>query len=146
MALNLDDLSLAERLVRVRGKGRKERVVPFGRRAAEAIRAYLPHRLQWRTVSNDDDDPVFVNQRGGRLTDRSFRRILDHAVGRTADLHRLHPHALRHAFATQLLAHGADLRSVQEMLGHADISTTQIYTHVTRERLRQLYDQYHPRA
>lgn len=146
MALNLADLSLAERLVRVRGKGRKERIVPFGRRAAEALRAYLPHRSKWRTRSNDDDDPVFVNQRGGRLTDRSFRRILDHAVGRTADLHRLHPHALRHAFATHLLEAGMDLRAIQELLGHSSLATTQIYTGVDLAHLMSVYRESHPRA
>jgi len=146
VALDMDDFSLTERLLRVSGKGRKERIVPFGRRAADAVRAYLPHRSGWRKQPCDGDDPLFVNQRGGRLSDRSVRRILDAAVRRTADLHRLHPHALRHAFATHLLEAGMDLRAIQELLGHSSLATTQIYAGVDLAHLMSVYRKSHPRA
>lgn len=145
VGLDMDDVALGERMLRVRGKGRKERLVPFGRRAARAMRCYLPDRSRWRRTS-DDDDPVFVNQRGGRLTDRSVRRILSDAVGRTADLHRLHPHALRHAFATHLLEAGMDLRAIQELLGHSSLATTQMYTGVDLAHLMAVHRDAHPRA
>lgn len=145
VALDMDDLSLSDRLLRVSGKGRKERIVPFGRWAAEAVRAYLPHRSAWRRQQRGDD-PVFVNQRGGRLSDRSVRRVLNDAVRRTADLHRLHPHALRHAFATHLLEAGMDLRAIQELLGHSSLATTQIYAGVDLAHLMSVYKNSHPRA
>jgi integrase/recombinase XerC len=146
VAIDMDDLSLSERMLRVRGKGRKERLVPFGRRAASAIKAYLPHRSHWRHTIESDDDPVFVNQRGGRLSDRSVRRVLNAAVQRTADLHHLHPHALRHAFATHLLEAGMDLRAIQELLGHSSLATTQMYTGVDLAHLMAVYNKSHPRA
>ncbi len=146
VALDMEDLSLADRLVRVRGKGRKERIVPFGRRAAEALNDYFPDRSRWRGSSRGDDEPLFVNQRGGRLSDRSVRRILNQAVNRTADLHRLHPHALRHAFATHLLEAGMDLRAIQELLGHSSLATTQIYTGVDLAHLMSVHRKSHPRA
>jgi integrase/recombinase XerC len=146
VALDVDDLSFSDRLLRVKGKGRKERIVPFGRRAAEAVRAYLPHRSTWRRHPRGDDEPLFVNQRGGRLSDRSVRRILNEAVQRTADLHKLHPHALRHAFATHLLEAGMDLRAIQELLGHSSLATTQIYAGVDLAHLMSVYKKSHPRA
>lgn len=146
VGIDLDDLNLSERLLRVRGKGRKERLVPFGRRAAEAVGAYLPDRARWRRESSGDDDPLFVNQRGGRLSDRSVRRMLAGAVRRTADLHRLHPHALRHAFATHLLEAGMDLRAIQELLGHASLATTQVYTGVDLAHLMEVHRSSHPKA
>ena len=146
VALDMDDLSLSERLLRVRGKGRKERIVPFGRRAGDALQSYFPDRSRWRRDVKDDDEPLFVNQRGGRLSDRSVRRILDQAVKRTADLHRLHPHALRHAFATHLLEAGMDLRAIQELLGHSSLATTQIYAGVDLAHLMSVYRKSHPRA
>jgi tyrosine recombinase XerC len=146
VGLDLDDLRSGSRLVRVRGKGRKERVVPYGRRAAEAIESYLPHRAHWRRGVDDHGNPLFVNQRGGRLTDRSVRRLLDAAVTRTAATHRLHPHALRHAFATHLLEAGMDLRAIQELLGHSSLATTQIYTSVDLAHLMAVYRAAHPRA
>ncbi|NOZ93283.1 MAG: tyrosine recombinase [Acidobacteria bacterium] len=145
--LDLDDLDRGRRLVRVSGKGRKERIVPFGTKAQQAIEAYLPERARWRAGKIlEDGDPLFVNQRGSRLSDRSVRRILDAAVTRTAGLYGLHPHALRHAFATHLLEAGMDLRAIQELLGHASLATTQVYTHVDLAHLMEVYRSAHPKA
>jgi len=146
VALDLGDLQLKQRVVRVRGKGRKERLVPFGRPAARAIEAYLPDRARWRRGAIDDEDPLFVNQRGGRISDRSVRRQLDAAVRRTADLNHLHPHALRHAFATHLLEAGMDLRAIQELLGHSSLATTQIYTAVDLAHLMAVHRRSHPKG
>lgn len=146
VAIDLTDLQLGSRTLRVRGKGRRERLVPFGRKAADAIGRYLPHRARWRSRLRDGDEPLFVNQRGGRLSDRSVRRILDAAVRRTAQLHHLHPHALRHAFATHLLEAGMDLRAIQELLGHSSLATTQVYTSVDLAHLMNVYRQSHPRS
>lgn len=148
VGLDLDDLDLGRRLVRVRGKGGKERVVPFGRPAELALRAYLPDRAAWRKAAAPADgaEPLFVNQRGGRLSDRSLRRLLVAAVHLLASLHRLHPHTLRHAFATHLLEAGMDLRAIQELLGHASLSTTQRYTHLDLAHLMETYRKAHPKA
>lgn len=146
VALDLGDLQLNQRLIRVRGKGRRERLVPFGRHALEALRSYLPVRNTWRRHLQDGTEPLLVNQRGGRLTARSVRRILTAAVARTAQLHHLHPHALRHAFATHLLEAGMDLRAIQELLGHSSLSTTQVYTNVDLAHLMSVYRKSHPRA
>jgi integrase/recombinase XerC len=146
VALDLADIDLGQRIVRVRGKGRKERLVPFGRPAAQAIQQYLPERAAWRRGSATEDEPLFVNQRGGRLSDRSVRRQLDRAVRRTADLNHLHPHALRHAFATHLLEAGMDLRAIQELLGHSSLATTQIYTKVDLAHLMAVHRKSHPKG
>jgi integrase/recombinase XerC len=146
VALDLGDLQLGQRMLRVRGKGRKERLVPFGRPAAKAIEAYLPERARWRQGVADEDDPLFVNQRGGRLSDRSIRRQLDRAVRHTATLNHLHPHALRHAFATHLLEAGMDLRAIQELLGHSSLATTQIYTKVDLAHLMAVHRRSHPKG
>ncbi len=148
VGLDLDDVDLGQRLARVLGKGGKQRVVPFGRQAEAAIRIYLSDRAAWRhhAAGHDDGEPLFVNQRGGRLTDRSLRRILDGAVAQFALAHHVHPHALRHAFATHLLEAGLDLRAIQELLGHASLSTTQRYTHLNLAHLMETYRKAHPKA
>jgi integrase/recombinase XerC len=148
VGLDLDDVDLARRLARVRGKGGKERLVPFGREAEKALRSYLPDRAAWRAQARalPTGEPLFVNQRGGRLSDRSLRRILNVAVSHVALVHRLHPHTLRHAFATHLLEAGMDLRAIQELLGHASLSTTQRYTHLDLAHLMETYRKAHPKA
>lgn len=145
VALDMADVSMSERLIRVRGKGGKERIVPFGRSAADALRKYFPARSGWRK-DTAEDDPLFVNQRGGRLSDRSVRRMLSELVKRTASRLSLHPHALRHAFATHLLEAGMDLRAIQELLGHASLASTQIYTNVDLAHLMDVYRKSHPKA
>lgn len=144
VSLDLDDLHLGERTARVTGKGRKERIVPFGRKAADALRDYLKTATTLRR--GKDVDALFLNQRGGRLTDRSVRRALNAAVSKSALSRGVHPHALRHSFATHLLESGMDLRAIQELLGHARLSTTQRYTRLALDRILEVYDQSHPRA
>jgi len=144
VSLDWTDLDLGERTLRVVGKGGKERQVPFGRPAQQALRAWRDRSASQLRASGPD--AVFRNQRGGRLTDRSVRRILDHAVAATALARGVHPHTLRHSFATHLLERGADLRAIQELLGHSSLSTTQRYTHVDIDRLLGVYREAHPRA
>ncbi len=138
-------VDLEDRLVRVIGKGGKERVVPIGRHAAEALRRYLSRGRPYLDARHRPE--LFLNARGGALTRAGAFLILRKLAEKAGlDPHRVHPHLLRHSFATHLLEGGADLRSVQEMLGHADLSTTELYTHVTDKRRRQLYFQAHPHA
>jgi len=139
--------------VRVLGKGSKERIAMLGRPAQQAIGRYLeegrPHLAARAAASQpaaSSHDRLFVNARGGPLTDRSARRVVHRHLLRACAQHGIGPHALRHTFATHLLEAGADLRAVQELLGHASLATTQVYTHLTRGRLREVYDQAHPRA
>jgi integrase/recombinase XerC len=139
VGLNLDDLDRAERWLRVRGKGRKERQVPFGGKAAEALERYLTERSRPETA-------LFLNHRGGRLTDRGVRGIVKLYSTLIAGDSSVHPHSFRHAFATHLLGDGADLRSIQELLGHARLSTTQKYTQVSLTDLMAVYDRAHPKA
>jgi len=146
--LDLRDIDMAEGYLRVFGKGSKERITPISGAAAAALQEYLTHgRPFLRTKSGarrQDPDAVFINVRGGRIT-RATVHALVHAYGGRVGLD-LHPHTLRHSFATHLLEGGADLRALQEMLGHADISTTQVYTHVDRTHIREEYLSTHPRA
>ena len=151
--LDLENVNLTARMVRVLGKGGKERIVPFHPAAAAAIRAYLPARrglLHGRDAGAAGGakrgDPLFVNYRGGRLSTRSIARMVDRAVTRVGVERGISPHALRHSFATHLLERGADLRAIQELLGHARITTTQRYTHVSSGQIIELYRRTHPRA
>jgi integrase/recombinase XerC len=143
VGLNLEDIDLLSGLLRVRGKGKKERMVPIGSCANEAIKEYLDVS---QINPSEKSVPLFLNRRKTRLTDRSVRRILLKCASRAALKKGISPHTIRHTFATHLLDRGADLRSVQELLGHANLSTTQIYTHVSAKRLKEAYDQAHPRA
>ena len=141
VGLNLQQLDLPAGLVRVLGKGNKERVLPVGRKAREALQAWLP----LRALSRPADDALFVSQQGRRLSPRAVQLRVRQAGVRELGQH-LHPHMLRHSFASHLLESSQDLRSVQELLGHADIGTTQIYTHLDFQHLAKIYDQAHPRA
>jgi site-specific recombinase XerD len=142
--LRTTDCDLDRGLVTVLGKGSKVRRVPIGAPAVDALSAWIGHGRRELATPDSPDDAVFLNLRGRALTPRDARRILErHPL---ADGRSVHPHALRHAYATHLLEGGADLRAVQELLGHADLATTQIYTHVTRDRLRTVYEATHPRA
>ncbi|KJE28566.1 site-specific tyrosine recombinase XerD [Geobacillus thermoleovorans] len=145
--LNLSDVHLTMGFVRCYGKGRKERIVPIGRMAIEALTRYLEHgRPQLVNPRRRAAEALFLNHYGQRLTRQGFWKILKRLAKEAGIEKELTPHTLRHSFATHLLENGADLRAVQELLGHADISTTQIYTHVTKTRLKDVYKQYHPRA
>ncbi len=143
--LDLGDLDLLGDQLKVRGKGRKERLVPVGARANAALRRWLEMREPFAARPGADRRAVFVNRRGKRLTPRSVQRIVHRALDRVG-AEGLRTHSLRHTFATHLLDAGADLRAVQELLGHASLSTTQIYTHTSVERLKQVYHKAHPRA
>src|SRR5690625_1821680 len=146
ITLQMNDLHLTMGFVRCLGKGSKERIVPLGHHAIDAIEEYLKDARPKLTRNRLDDNMLFVNQHGRPLTRQGFRKVLK-TIAKNAGLEkRITPHTLRHSFATHLLENGADLRAVQEMLGHSDISTTQIYTHVTRTRLKDMYQSYHPRA
>ena len=157
VGLDPEDVNLAGRMVRVLGKGGKERIVPFNPAAAAAIREYLPARrglalraprgaTQARGPARRRGDPLFVNYRGGRLSSRSVARMVQRYVTQVGAQRGISPHALRHSFATHLLERGADLRAIQELLGHARITTTQRYTHVSAAQITELYRRTHPRA
>jgi integrase/recombinase XerC len=173
VGLDLQDVNLSSRMVRVLGKGRKERIVPFNRSTADALRAWLQQREAFvngtfvdslrarrrggepppavrsapkRPRRRDDRDPLFVNYRGGRLTARSVHRLVTRYVARCSLRYGISPHALRHSFATHLLQAGADLRAIQELLGHVRLSTTQRYTHVNVAQLMDVYRKAHPKA
>jgi integrase/recombinase XerC len=145
-ALDWRDIDLGGRVLRVMGKGGKERMVPFGVPARDALYAWLREWEGLRTAAPGHAEPVFLNARGGRLSARSVRRLLDRAVAEASLDASVSPHALRHTFATHLLEGGADLRAIQELLGHSSLATTQRYTHLDLERLMAVYRQAHPAA
>ena len=143
VGLNRENVDFIGGVLKVYGKGKKERLAPIGDKAVRAMRKYLeklnPSKLKEKKA-------IFVNKSGRRISDRAVRRIVEKYIRKTSLNEKVSPHSLRHSFATHLLDRGADLRSVQELLGHANLSTTQIYTHVTTERLKAVYDKTHPRA
>jgi len=144
VGIDIDDLELRSRLVKVHGKGSKERIVPFGTKAEAALRAYIAVRGE---LSDDpEEQAMFVNYRGGRITTRSVRRLFDGYLRKAALRAGISPHTMRHSFATHLLNAGADLRAIQELLGHASLSTTQKYTHLNDWQLIAVYKKAHPRA
>ncbi|MEP6570266.1 MAG: tyrosine recombinase XerC [Acidobacteriota bacterium] len=147
--LNLGHIDFKNRLVRVSGKRRKERIVPFGEPALDALKVYLDVRegfLDAAPISEREPEALFLNYQGTRITTRSVGRMVEKYIRICAGRYDISPHALRHSFATHLLDSGADLRDIQELLGHARLSTTQVYTHVSMEKLIQVYDKAHPKA
>lgn len=145
LGINIQDLDTLSAFVKLKGKGKKERICPLGTPAVKSLREYMNLRKQW-TSDNRPISPVFINQNGGRLTARSFQRFFKNYLFIEGFDPSLTPHKLRHSFATHLLDAGADLRSVQELLGHANLSTTQIYTHISAEHMKNIYRKAHPRA
>lgn len=143
VGLNMADLDLREGLVRVVGKGRKQRIVPVGRLACSACQKWLQQRAQMNIV---DEQAVFLSQQGKRISTRNIQQRLQHWSKKQALNRRVHPHMLRHSFASHMLESSSDLRAVQELLGHSDINTTQIYTHLDYQHLAGVYDRAHPRA
>lgn len=148
VGLNIDDLDLNHGMIKVRGKGRKERIVPIGRKAIEALNCYLEGLVELQGKDSDKvtERPVFLNFRGGRLSARSVGRIVKKYIFQCALTRDISPHSIRHSFATHLLDAGADLRSIQELLGHANLTTTQKYTHISVDKLMAVYDKAHPRS
>lgn len=147
--MNFEDIDFKHETIRVRGKGRKERFVPFGSKAKEALGRYIEVRGALMAEAPEhkrEAKAVFLNYQGTRITTRSIGRLVDKYVKESAMANNISPHSLRHSFATHLLSAGADLRAIQELLGHARLSTTQIYTHVSIDQLMQVYDKTHPRA
>ncbi len=145
VSLNLDNVNLKMGFLKCEGKGNKERMVPLGSVAIKCLQDYIQNgRL--KLLNQKDERALFLNQHGKRLTRQGFWKILKKYARKTGINAEITPHTLRHSFATHLLENGADLRSVQEMLGHADISTTQIYTQITRKKIKEIYNQTHPRA
>jgi integrase/recombinase XerC len=147
VTLDEDAVQFDAAMVLVQGKGKKERWLPVGEHALGSLKVYLHEgRKSLLRAAHSTCEALFLNRKGTRLTDRSIRRILDKYVAQLADVNKISPHTLRHSFATHLLEAGADLRVVQELLGHANLSTTQIYTHVTKDHLQSIYNRAHPRA
>ena len=142
--LRSEDVDLGAGSVRVRGKGNKERILPLGKTVTDVLRAYLRSRA--RTFPGEVGPALFVNMRNGRFSNRGIQKMVRKRLGTASEHRRLSPHILRHSFATHLLDRGADLQAVKELLGHASLSTTQGYTHVSRDRLKRVYQQAHPRS
>lgn len=147
-SLNISSIDFKSRLVRFVGKGGKERIVPIGRRAVIVVRNYLEatQHIRKRTGGDSQDAPLFINFRGGRLSTRSIGRLMKRYAMESGLTSEISPHSMRHTFATHMLDGGADLRAVQELLGHASLSSTQKYTHVSLDRLMEVYDKAHPRS
>ncbi|HBA26113.1 MAG TPA: site-specific tyrosine recombinase XerD [Nitrospinae bacterium] len=145
ISLKINDINMERGYIITFGKGSKERVVPIGKSAQEKLKRYLEESRHF-LLKGKGGDELFVNRFGGKMTRQGFWKIIKKYALLAGIKKNISPHTLRHSFATHLLERGADLRSVQQMLGHADISTTQIYTHVVRERLKEIYDKHHPRA
>jgi integrase/recombinase XerC len=141
--LDIKNVDFIGGIIKVKGKGKKERIIPIGEKAVKAIRNYLDNR---KASGRKQEQPLFLGTRGKRINTRSVRRIVDKYIKIVSKRKGISPHSLRHSFATHLLDRGADLRSVQELLGHANLSTTQIYTHISSERLKDVYKKSHPRA
>lgn len=144
--LNLDDIDLKSGLIKVKGKGKKERIVPIGQKAKEALKKYLAirHLLRIKKKLQAEESPLFINNRGKRISDRQVRRIVKKYASLVGIQDKIGPHTLRHTFASHLLMEGADLRVIQELLGHSSLSTTQIYTNIDLKHLIEVYDQSHP--
>ncbi len=145
VGISLEEISFKERLIRVMGKGKKERIVPFGRMAEDSLKNYLRARV-FVYKGNIDTEALFLNYRGERLTTRSVQRIVDKYIETSAMRRKVSPHSLRHSFASHLLSRGADLRAIQEFLGHESLATTQKYTHMDLKRLLEVYRKSHPRS
>lgn len=145
VGMNLDDMNFEDRLIRVRGKGKKERLLPFGRKAAESLTPYIQAR-SLINKGNIDKQALFLNYRGERLTSRSVERTVDKYLHLTASRRKISPHSLRHSFASHLLSRGADLRIIQELLGHESLATTQKYTHIDLKQLLEVYRKSHPHS
>ncbi len=150
VGINISDVDFREKLVWVTGKRKKQRIVPFGEPALEAVMLYLEKTrevfLNECPAADRDLQALFLHRRGGRITTRSVGRLIDKYIKLCADIHDISPHSLRHTFATHLLDQGADLRDIQELLGHARLTTTQIYTQVSMEKMIEVYDKAHPKA
>jgi len=144
VGISLNDVNFSERLIRVRGKGKKERIVPFGRKAEESMAFYI--RARHQINKGGIEEALFLNYRGERLTSRSVERIVDKYIHLTALRRKISPHSLRHSFASHLLSRGADLRVIQELLGHESLATTQKYTHIDLKQLLDVYKKSHPRS
>jgi integrase/recombinase XerC len=146
VGINMEDISPDEKLIRIRGKGKKERLVPFGGKAGESLSFYLKPRSLLLMERGGDERALFLNRSGGRLTSRSVERIVAKYIRFTAVRRKISPHSIRHSFASHLLSRGADLRVIQELLGHESLSTTQKYTHLDLKQLLEVYRKSHPRA
>ena len=146
IGINLDDIGMSAEVILIRGKGKKERFVPFGESVKSALATYLPQRQKVLTARRKNVNALLINQRGGRLTTRSVGRIVKNIAVAKAVPADIHPHTLRHAFGTHMLEEGADLRAIQEMLGHERLATTQRYTQLSTRHVLEVYDRTHPRA
>lgn len=146
VSINYMDIDFKSALIKVKGKGRKERITALGTKCLQALQQYFPYRNELLTACGSKEDALFLNKFGQRLTDRGVRYVFETMMKKVAISKKVSPHTIRHTFATHMLEHGCDLRVVQEFLGHVSLSTTQIYTHMVKERLKHVYDQCHPHS